>query len=496
MELLFDDLWIDRKSGVRRVLGTVFKEAAPVIGSDMPWEERVHGSHAVLFDPEAGKYKLWYRAYVYRKKAKPRREDVGVETSEQDSGEQRTFICCAESEDGLTWARPDLGLVDFRGSRANNIMTEIDRGDSVFWNIVRDPDDPDPARRYKGLGFNHGGKSNIRGIADGGNGVYVQYSPDGIHWPGERVMIMDTRELTDADCILPCREPTTGKWVGFFRPRTAPKRRFIGYSESADFDHWTYPRMLLTPDEGDDEWIEFYGMTVAVVGRWRIGCLWVYHNNPEFSPMTVELVYSRDGLHYHRAMPGEQFIPNGPDGSFDSRMICGMSVLPVGDELFVYYTGTNREHGSDRFMEMQEGRFEGGEERYGIGLARVPGMNFCGLRADFDGMVETKWLCNYDHGGVQAYADIDPDGWLRCELLDQYGRVTPGYDRDRSRVRRADDGRLRFSWGGDEFVGTYGEQREGDAIVGHVVKLRFHLHKATLYGFQAGTEDAMPDYKE
>ena len=63
---------------------------------------------------------------------------------------------------------------------------------------------------------------------------------------------MSTTDVTDCDCVLPGRDPASGKFVGFFRPRTQPKRRFIGLSESDNFEHWTYPRMILTPDANDD----------------------------------------------------------------------------------------------------------------------------------------------------------------------------------------------------------------------------------------------------
>ena len=40
----------------------------------------------------------------------------------------------------------------------------------------------------------------------------------------------------------------------------------------------------------------------------------------------------------------------------------------------------------------------------------------------------------------------------------------------------------------------YGQVSEKGGRVGHVTKLRFYLHKATLYGFQVGDEGVMPAY--
>ena len=255
--------------------------------------------------------------------------------------------------------------------------------------------------------------------------------------------------------------------------------------------------MLLTPDAGDAEWTEFYGLSAAVFGRWRVGALWVYHNNPDFSPMTCELVYSRDGLNYRRAMPGCEFLPLGPAGAWDSRRAWPIGLLAVGNDARVYYNGGNQTHGSDRFMDMQPGERPAGEDpRSGIGLARLPMGHFCGLRAEADGMVETKWLCNYGDAGARMLADIADDGWVRVEILDQYGRVIPGWEREHSACRLGDDGVWRLHWGREDLTGACNQVSEAGGKIGHVLKLRFHLHEATVYGFDVGEEGAMPDYAD
>ncbi len=498
MEFLFDDEWIERKAGVRRVPGTLVKESEPILRPEMAWEAEGIGGTSVIFDRDEEVFKLWYRSSALEEA--PRKVDGNVESSERGTGRCRVFLCYAESKDGINWTRPSLGMCEFRGSCENNIVRELCfEGDATFFNILKDPEDPDPTRRYKALGFDASVTSSIRDVKPGTRGVCVSYSPDGFHWEDPK-LVMDTMDVTDADCVLSQREPTTHKWIGYFRPRTHPKRRFVGYSESTDFDHWTYPSMLLTPDDQDDEWTEFYGLTVACVGRWRIGCLWVMHNNPDYSPMTTELVYSRDGRSYHRAMPRVQFLQLGPDGSADSLMVTPIALIESDKEFLLYYHGTNQEHGSDRFRngiggrEMPRGRVEAKARKAVLGLARIPGRNFCGLRAEIDGIVETKWLCNYGAGGVQAYAEFEGHGWIKAEILDQYGNLIPGWDRDACLVREGVDGRLHFSWGIEDLVGAFGQISDKQGKIGHVVKLRFHLHKATLYGFQVGEDGAMPAY--
>ena len=52
-----------------------------------------------------------------------------------------------ESSDGITWHKPELGLVDFRGSTANNLV--IDDPDLVNFSPFLDPEAP-AQERYKG----------------------------------------------------------------------------------------------------------------------------------------------------------------------------------------------------------------------------------------------------------------------------------------------------------------------------------------------------------
>ena len=503
MEFLFDDEWVDRKVGVRRVNGQPVKQQAPVLEPEMAWEaEGVHPCQAVLYDSEERRFKMWYRGIFPASlhpawRIKPA-GGQGVEPSEWASLKRLSGVCYAESDDGLRWRRPAVGLVEFQGSRENNILQVLPEGDSVFFNVTKDSHDPDTSRRYKALGFQYSYSADLD-APRGGYGIGVAFSPDGLNWTKRPGLVLTTKEVTDCDCILPRRDPATGKWVGFFRPRTQPKkRRFVGYSQSDDFEHWTLPRMLLTPDHSDDEWTEFYGMAATAVQEWRVGCLWVFHNNPAFSPMTTELAYSRDGRNYRRAMPRHEFVPLGPDGAPDSVMISVAAIVEHGNEFLLYYHGSNADHGSDRGLDRRSHSLPPAKTAHGephrsiFGVARLPWGQFCGLRADGDGMVETKYLCNYGRSGVKALATVENGGAIAAEILDQYGEPIPGWGATSSRARADDRGISSLHWGREELIGRPDQTSDEKGTVGHVVKLRFHLHKATLYGFQAGDTLARP----
>src|SRR5688572_4646102 len=59
-------------------------------------------------------------------------------------------VCYATSRDGLNWEKPHLGLVEFNGTKANNIVNlRGGHADFAALPVLFDPSDPDPQRRYK-----------------------------------------------------------------------------------------------------------------------------------------------------------------------------------------------------------------------------------------------------------------------------------------------------------------------------------------------------------
>ncbi len=115
-------------------------------------------------------------------------------------------MCLARSKDGRVWERPKLGLVDYNGSKANNLVDIID-GDPIQTAVVfYEPDDPDASRRFKmifesrrydrqiavaysedGIRWREGGRNPVGPMLEmaGGtryNGVYYVNGQGGSHW--------------------------------------------------------------------------------------------------------------------------------------------------------------------------------------------------------------------------------------------------------------------------------------------------------------------------
>ena len=106
------------------------RSGQPLLKADRPWESFFIGWVQVM--RVDGKWRLWYLS--------------ATQTYKDDSD---GYLCYAESDDGVTWVKPDLGLVVFDGSRKNNILLDSkDVGGVQGHMIVHDIDAP-PAERYK-----------------------------------------------------------------------------------------------------------------------------------------------------------------------------------------------------------------------------------------------------------------------------------------------------------------------------------------------------------
>ncbi|MFP8870665.1 MAG: hypothetical protein VCB43_04070, partial [Myxococcota bacterium] len=106
-ELFVDSHVIERMDGVRLELHRPTPRKVSLV-RNKPWEGNVSGYTTVFQDGDL--YRMYYRGtdtiYTQGKVTSPHRE----------------VVCYAESKDGITWTRPELDLVEFDGSKKNNII--------------------------------------------------------------------------------------------------------------------------------------------------------------------------------------------------------------------------------------------------------------------------------------------------------------------------------------------------------------------------------------
>ena len=169
----------------------------------------------------------------------------------------------AESRDGgVTWTKPEFDFYLWEGKKTNIVWPGRHQahGPSVF----RDPDDPDPARRYKLFTADYGSFDNPEdpvAIQRGRSGIDVAFSRDGIHWtPSPRNPVISDFSSDTGHCAF--WDAESGRYIAYVRMR--PKPRHVGRTESTDFENWTLPQRVYMPGPEDRKrgW-QYYSMSVT-----------------------------------------------------------------------------------------------------------------------------------------------------------------------------------------------------------------------------------------
>ncbi len=251
-ECFFDYYLIDKglSTAELRIHQPVLRE--PVLTHDAEWEGSGCCYHNLFFDDsykgidgknEKGTYRLYYKGWQ-------------SPSSEPNAKPQYPIVACyAESADGIHWVKPNLGIVDFKGSKENNIVLSAGfnhTGDIDNFMVFRD-DNPEcpPEMRYKGNSSCHLNDAEGKRVKS----LRLYYSADGIHFTEGDVIT--TRGAFDSLNVI-FWDSRAKVYRGYIRglhstnnPRIKNPVRDIAYIESKDFKTWTDPK-LLTFDDGED----------------------------------------------------------------------------------------------------------------------------------------------------------------------------------------------------------------------------------------------------
>ena len=163
----------DAENVVLRVNPPQAKEI--VIRADKPWEERMISLFLTVLD-EGSKLRMWY---ICRDR------------------DNRPNVAYAESEDGVNWRKPNLGIVDYHGSTDNNLIGIT----SLEGNVFRDPKGK-PAEQY--VYVTHVTKQ----------GIVRHYSPDGLHWQRDAQPLLRFRADTQNVTLY---DPQQDRYVVYLR---------------------------------------------------------------------------------------------------------------------------------------------------------------------------------------------------------------------------------------------------------------------------------------
>lgn len=451
-ELFLDDHRIESAHDVGREVHPGKKLDAPVIRADKPWEVSAYTYGSVIRDGD--QYRLWYTCY----------NDVAP----------NYFLCYAESTDGVAWTKPNLGLVDWKGSKENNI---VQPGAGT---IVQNPDAP-ADQRYAQLTYRAGTVNDTMGY-------YGRVSPDGLRWTD----VSDKPLLLDGDVSNLAYDQRTHRYIA-----TVKKRMFTadtdGYERSAfvatstDFKSWTRPQLGVMGDLADDGGAfnkgglesQIYGMPVLPYESVYVGVPWVFdilnftsgeYKTAADGPVTPQLASSRDLLHWDRP-EREPLIEPGRTGAWDDGALYTASNIVVDDkQISMYYAGFNNGHGGADPDDPNRDNHHG---QTGLATWRRDGFASMGNHAR-PGLGDAGELITkpVEFSGEELHLNstVRAGGSLTVEVLDLNGKPIPGFT---STPVRGDKLDTTVQFGRAKVAQLKGQQ----------VKFKFSLVDADLYAY-------------
>lgn len=441
---------IDVPTGVR-IVQEVAERSKPWLVADKSWEAGTT-TPTVLFDE--GRYRCWYSA---------RLKDERQETTVDDGRVMElngSALAYAESDDGWNWTKPELNVLSFGGSRANNLVSPYNNGGSVF----RD-DHGSAAERYKGFHFDALPKDEVAANASSHAkyGLYGSTSPDGYRWtlnPKPLIRYFaDTMNIAGWDPLLE-------KYVGYFRHHLAG--RAISRAETADFFDWPAPQPLLHSAPLDAPADDYYTNCYTThPGDPSLRLLFpaIYHRDDD--TVDVRLAISRDGRVFSW-VSYEPIIRLGTAGEWDGGSLYAqpnLVQLPDG-RLALPYDAYNTTH-NEIFYDMLYKDFEA---KTGIAWALWQDARLAGIHAKHMGQF-TMNAAIFDGETIEVNARTTQGGCVDVELHEK-GQPVPGFTFADSVPINGDALWTACRWKGGADL---------SALRGKYVEIAFRLRSATVF---------------
>ena len=431
---------------------------------DAPWEGNVCCYHTVLRDDV--NYKMYYRGAAH---------DLPGYTNHQ-------VVCYAESDDGIVWRKPKLGLCEYGGSTENNIIMTDEDGKEAAHNFSpffdRNPACP-PDEKYKAVAGK--GKGGLLGFV----------SSDGIHWRRADDKPLLTKGAFDSQNIA-FWDAARGCYVAYFRTfwkgPEGKMLRGIQWATSPDFQTWSAPKWVTYETDAPNDQlytnaIQPYdrarGFYVGFPKRFTEGRCSVYDKSGAGGiPGVSDGVFmsSRDGARFRRW--GEAFLRPGLQ---HERWINRNNMVAWGivqtaaaipgcpDEISLYSTEnyySNTSPNRLRRMVIRLDGFVSANAPFAGGTVTTKPFTFA---AAPDGK-PTSLLLNASTSGA---------GHIRCEIRDATGAAIPGFTLAECEAAYGDEIDLAMKWKGGTDV---------SALAGKPVTLHFEMKDADIFSYRFGAQ--------
>jgi len=295
-----------------------------------------------------GKFKMWYIAM----------DEGSMQLAEGSHNYLECRIAYAESDDGIHWNKPNLGLVEYRGNRNNNLVfVDPPYIGGLHLIVLHEQDEPDPDRRFKMMltvtGYMEGGK-------DKSQTSIALFSSDGFHWKsGTKVSFDEEGILQESDFILPVEYFEQGglyKWKGAYHLAGQKFDWWINYGNtgrvmkiyrSPDLIHWDSamsdsfrrddPSLPARKKEEAHLASSIWHRNNLVLGIYG---MWHADERAEYEYTTIDLGFmiSNDGINFREPIRDFVLIKRGDDGDWDEGgLLQGQGFANIEDKTYIWY---------------------------------------------------------------------------------------------------------------------------------------------------------------
>lgn len=446
-EIFVDRYLIEKLEGAEIEIHHPVDEGS-VLKFDNPWEGQFSGYCTIIKDGDV------YRAY-YR----------GIPEAGKDAS-MMEMTCYAESRDGITWTKPNLGFYTINDTKQNNVI--LANAAPVTHNFSPFLDTNPKAKaqeKYKALG----------GTEKSGLVAYV--SADGIRWKKLREGPVFKKGVFDSQNVSFWSE-SEGKYLCYFRTWTQggyKGYRSVSRTTSDDFINWSEPVPMTF---GDTPYEHLYTQQTSPYFRaphiyLAIGARFMPKRKVVPDEMAAQLqinpkyyndcsdailMSSRGGSNYDRLFM-ESFIRPGIGlKNWVSRSnYPALNVVQTGpDEMSIY---VNQDYAQPTAH----------LHRYSL---RLDGL--ASLSADFKGGEMITKPITFSGKELEINFSTSAAGEILIALEDEKGTEVPGFGMDDCDLLIGNEISRTVSWNGNTDVGK---------LTGKVVRMRIRLKDADLFSF-------------
>ena len=434
------------------------RSAGPALVFDQPWEGNTSG-YATIFR-DGNRWRMYYRgsadgSYVVPSLLRP---------GERLVPDHDQFACHAESQDGKTWVRPNAGIYEFQGSKANNIVW-TGTGSHNFTPFRDERPGIPEAERYKATGSGDD--------AQGKPVLYGFVSPDGLRWRQGREEPIITDGYFDSQNVA-FWDPLRNLYIAIYRDFRNGVRTWK-YSTSEDFFKW-----------GAGQWCDFgatpleHFYTNATEPYTRAPHIYLafprrfvpWRKTPPDSPTVgvsdAVLLSSRDGLHWHRPFL-EAFIRPGLDDRnwLHRSNTPALGVIETGPaelSMFVFRDISMPSHYLERLTLRTDG--------------------FISVRAGYKGGELITRPLTFDGQSLVINYSTSAVGSVRAELQDTSGNPLAGFSLEEGISMFGDKIEHTVTWTHAAKAPAPVAGKLHKSLIGTQGRVRFVMRDADLYSFR------------